>query len=92
MSASLTEVLVVSNYYPPMELGGAKRIIKFVKYLPDFNYQPVILTQSNYGSMIDDREHLVFRAKDLLGYFKRIYRQQKKTVQLCLILLLKVFY
>lgn len=77
MTVSLTEVLVVSNYYPPMELGGAKRIIKFVKYLPDFNYQPVILTQSTYGSLIEDGENRIFRAKDLLGNLKLIYRQRK---------------
>ncbi len=37
-------VLVVAYYFPPMGLSGVQRVAKFVKYLPDFDWQPTVLT------------------------------------------------
>lgn len=37
-------VLVVSYYFPPMGLSGVQRTLKFVKYLPDFGWNPIVLT------------------------------------------------
>ncbi|MFN3306008.1 MAG: glycosyltransferase family 4 protein [Candidatus Kapaibacteriota bacterium] len=37
-------VLVVSYYFPPMGLSGVQRILKFVKYLPEFGWNPIVLT------------------------------------------------
>jgi glycosyltransferase involved in cell wall biosynthesis len=38
------EVLVIAYYFPPMGLSGVQRTLKFVKYLPDFGWNPVVLT------------------------------------------------
>lgn len=38
------KVLVISYYWPPAGGPGVQRIVKFVKYLPDFGYQPIVLT------------------------------------------------
>ena len=38
------KVLIVSYVFPPMAAVGIYRVIKFCKYLPDFNWDPVVLT------------------------------------------------
>jgi glycosyltransferase involved in cell wall biosynthesis len=40
-------VLVIAYYFPPMGLSGVQRTLKFVKYLPDFGWNPVVLTTDN---------------------------------------------
>ncbi len=37
-------VLILSYYFPPSGGAGVQRTLKFTKYLPDFNWQPVVLT------------------------------------------------
>ncbi|MES2765023.1 MAG: glycosyltransferase [Bacteroidota bacterium] len=38
------KVLVVSYYFPPMGLSGVQRTLKFVKYLTEYNWHPLVLT------------------------------------------------
>lgn len=38
------KVLMVSYYFPPLGMAGVQRVTKFVKYLPEFGWQPVVLT------------------------------------------------
>ncbi len=37
-------VLVIAYYFPPMGLSGVQRILKFVRYLPEYGWQPTVLT------------------------------------------------
>jgi glycosyltransferase involved in cell wall biosynthesis len=37
-------VLVISYYFPPSGGPGVQRVLKFVKYLPQFGWEPVVLT------------------------------------------------
>ena len=37
-------VLVIAYYFPPMGLSGVQRTLKFVKYLPQFGWRPIVLT------------------------------------------------
>jgi glycosyltransferase involved in cell wall biosynthesis len=39
-------VLIIAYYFPPMGLSGVQRIVKFVKYLPEFGWKPLILTDT----------------------------------------------
>ncbi len=39
-------VLIISYYFPPSGGAGVQRVPKFVKYLPGFGWQPVVLTVS----------------------------------------------
>ncbi len=39
-------VLVIAYYFPPMGLSGVQRTLKFVKYLPDYGWNPIVLTTS----------------------------------------------
>ncbi len=44
MHSSIETVLVIAYYFPPMGLSGVQRITKFVKYLPQFGWRPIVLT------------------------------------------------
>lgn len=38
------KVLIITYYFPPSGGSGVQRWLKFVKYLPEFNIQPIVLT------------------------------------------------
>ncbi len=40
----MKKVLVIAYYFPPMGLSGVQRTLKFVKYLPEFGWKPIVLT------------------------------------------------
>ena len=37
-------VLIITYYWPPSGGSGVQRWLKFTKYLPEFGYEPIILT------------------------------------------------
>ena len=41
------KVLIVTYYFPPSGGAGVQRTLKFVKYLRDFGWEPVVLTAKN---------------------------------------------
>ena len=43
----LKKVLVINYYWPPAGGPGVQRVLKFVRYLPVFGWQPVVLTVKN---------------------------------------------
>jgi hypothetical protein len=40
----MPKVLIVTYYWPPGSGAGVQRWLKFSKYLPQFGWEPVILT------------------------------------------------
>ena len=40
----MKKVLVIAYYFPPMGMGGVQRTAKFVRYLPEFGWEPTVLT------------------------------------------------
>jgi glycosyltransferase involved in cell wall biosynthesis len=38
------KVLIISYYFPPSGGAGVQRVLKLVKYLPEFGWQPIVLT------------------------------------------------
>jgi glycosyltransferase involved in cell wall biosynthesis len=40
----MKKLLLLSYYFPPLGLGGTQRVAKFVKYLPQFDWQPTVVT------------------------------------------------
>ena len=40
----MKKVLLITYYWPPSGGPGVQRILKFAKYLPDFGFQPLVLT------------------------------------------------
>ncbi|HZW38111.1 MAG TPA: glycosyltransferase [Ignavibacteriaceae bacterium] len=43
------KVLVLAYYFPPLGLSGVQRTTKFVKYMKDYNWEPVVLTTDIIG-------------------------------------------
>ena len=42
----MRKVLMIAYAFPPMGGSGVQRTLKFAKYLPDFGWEPIILTAS----------------------------------------------
>ena len=50
----MKKVLIITYYWPPSGGAGVQRALKFAKYLPEFGWEPVILTVENPDSPVDD--------------------------------------
>jgi hypothetical protein len=75
------KVLIVTYYFPPSGGPGVQRVLKFVKYLPEFGWQPVVLTVQDGDYPARDKSLLaeipqhaiVYRTKIFEPY--RLYRK-----------------
>lgn len=51
----MQKLLVITYYWPPSGGAGVQRWLKFAKYLPEFGYEPIILTvdekQASYAQL-----------------------------------------
>ena len=50
----MKKVLVISYYWPPSGGGGVQRWLKFVKYLPEFGWEPIVFTPENPDFSLQD--------------------------------------
>ena len=50
----MKKALVITYYWPPAGGAGVQRALKFVKYLPQFGWQPIVLTVENPDSPTED--------------------------------------
>lgn len=65
----MKRILMIAYHFPPLQgSSGIQRTLKFSKYLPEFGWQPIILTvhpraysNINHGQ-IDENESVVYRA------------------------------
>ncbi|GKX30444.1 glycosyl transferase family 1 [Vallitalea longa] len=46
-------VLMVANQFPPMGGSGVQRSVKFAKYLPEYEWEPVVFTRESSKGLID---------------------------------------
>lgn len=78
MSPDERRMLFISYAYPPSGGGGVQRSVKFAKYLPEFNWQPTVLTAANPSVPVRDSDlsgelnpqTTVLRAKTLEPSYK----------------------
>ncbi|MCH6560776.1 hypothetical protein IH799_10545, partial [candidate division KSB1 bacterium] len=70
--AELKKVLILAYYFPPLGMGGTQRPAKFVKYLPEFNWTPFVITVKDIAyyakdlSLLNDvRDAQIFRTGSL---------------------------
>jgi glycosyltransferase involved in cell wall biosynthesis len=85
----LKKVLIISYYFPPSGGPGVQRVLKFVKYLPEFGWQPVVLTVEDGDFPARDESLLkevpedikVYRTKifEPYGIYRKLTRRQKGT-------------
>ena len=54
----MKKVLIISYYWPPAGGSGVQRWLKFSKYLPNYNWKPVIFTPENPYFEVRDKELL----------------------------------
>lgn len=60
------KVLVIAYYFPPAGLSGVQRTLKFVKYLPQFNWRPTVLTTGKTAYYAHDHSLLdELKGKDI---------------------------
>jgi hypothetical protein len=50
----MQKILVIAYYWPPAGGPGVQRWLKFVKYLPEFGYEPVVYVPENPNYPITD--------------------------------------
>jgi len=50
----MKKALVITYYWPPAGGAGVQRALKFVKYLPQFGWEPIVLTVENPDSPTED--------------------------------------
>lgn len=82
------KVLIITYYWPPSGGAGVQRWLKFAKYLPDFNWVPIIYTPSNPETPVDDEsllreihpETVVIKKTiwEPYSWYKRLLGQNKK--------------
>ena len=41
------KILIITYYWPPAGGPGVQRWLKFVKYLPEFNVEPIVFVPEN---------------------------------------------
>ncbi len=80
----MKKVLIITYYWPPSGGAGVQRWLKFAKYLPEFGWQPVILTVDPKYASFPQRDNsladeidpscLVFTTKsfELYNFYKLI--------------------
>ena len=82
------KVLIITYYWPPAGGPGVQRVLKFAKYLPEFGWEPIILTidKGDYhatdNSLIDDIpvSVKVYKAQSftILDFYKKLIGGNKK--------------
>jgi len=63
------KVLIVTYYWPPAGGPGVQRVLSFARYLPEFGWEPVILTVEN-GDYPSEDYSLISQIPDNLKVYK----------------------
>lgn len=63
------KVLIIASHFPPQGGGRVMRVLKFVKYLPVFGWQPIVLTP-----IVKDDAHLDHSLLEEIPACVKIYR------------------
>jgi glycosyltransferase involved in cell wall biosynthesis len=84
----LPKVLIITYYWPPSGGAGVQRWLKFSKYLPEFGWQPVILTVdpeyaaypvNDYSLVTDLPETVKVYKTPSINYFS-FYKKNKSNI------------
>ncbi len=65
----MKKVLIITYYFPPSGGPGVQRVLKFIKYLPQFGWEPVVFTVSN-GQFLGYDESLISEVPPNLKIYK----------------------
>ncbi|WP_086476871.1 glycosyltransferase family 4 protein [Arenibacter amylolyticus] len=86
----MQKVLIITYYWPPAGGPGVQRWLKFVKYLPQFNVQPIVYAPENPNYPITDTTFTHGIPEGVKVYKKKIFEpyglarifSKKKTQQI----------
>ncbi len=65
----MKNILIIAYYFPPSGGPGVQRVLKHVKYLPEFGYNPIVLTVEN-GQFPAKDESLLKEIPDGIKVFR----------------------
>ena len=78
------KILILTYYFPPAGGSGVQRWLKFVKYLPSFNIEPVVYTvkkpnypiidkslESEIPKGIEILRQPIFEPNNILSFFEK---------------------
>lgn len=69
----LKKVLIITYYWPPAGGPGVQRWLKFVKYLPEFGFEPVVYIPTNPAYPVIDENLLSEVAPETTVISRRIF-------------------
>ncbi|MER3317450.1 MAG: glycosyltransferase family 4 protein [Allomuricauda sp.] len=70
----MRKILVIAYYWPPAGGPGVQRWLKFVKYMPDFGFEPIVYVPKNPSYPIVD-EKLVSEIPDSVKILRKPIRE-----------------
>ena len=87
MKHNQNKILIITYYWPPAGGPGVQRWLKFVKYLPDFGFQPIVYIPENPSYPIIDekllsevsKETIILRNKIVEPYQWASFLSKNKT-------------
>ena len=87
MQPTTTKILIITYYWPPAGGPGVQRWLKFVKYLPDFGFEPhVYIPENPTYPMVDEKlidevsnKAIVIKSKIKEPYRWASFLSQKNT-------------
>ncbi len=83
----MKKLLFIAYYFPPLGMGGTQRSAKFVKYLPAFDWEPIVLTVKDVtyyahdSSLIDEIKHTTIVRTESLDPLRLMARFKKDSSQ-----------
>lgn len=78
MNVCNKKILMLAYHYPPANNGGTVRPFQFAKYLPNFSYEPIIVTTSKFGNIKNEKN--IHRYKDSNTKNETLFKKIKRKV------------
>jgi glycosyltransferase involved in cell wall biosynthesis len=75
----MKKTLLIAYHYPPLGGPGVFRTLKFAKYLPNYNYQPFILTVKN--PMYNLRDPSLIKEIPSIAKINRVFSFEHKLLR-----------
>ena len=63
---------MICYHYPPANTGGVQRSLKFVRFLPETGWIPVVLSTDIWGPGPEAEQEQVIRATELVTIYRRL--------------------
>ena len=77
------KALLISYYFPPMGMGGTQRAAKFAKYLPKYDWEPIVITVKDVhyyaqdNTLLKEVEHVSIIRTESLDPLRLLARFRK---------------